>query len=372
MAIPIWEMKSSRKPIAIIKGGDRRLHFYKINRFSDKMFATKDGLVFELDDRYEYRFRRTSIYIYNFANSKPLLLTGMEEIDTTLKRLGQAQLLNVDQYMDEMREMQRQIQMRDPKARLELIPRPPDITEQFQAPTQRFIQDYMSDDERSKTEMMIKVHKQKLPITKYSSELMGMGANSGDYAIVQVAHKKLDIVKMHVHDNRAYTQYGVFDFTLDNVYFVNKQAIAFFVLNSNEDETVKPLPKDIHKNMLTMIKQKRWNLLESYDPNNTLKNKFKTTKRKGKAFVIVPIATDENKEPELRLPELEHSEPLPEALNEIQDEDIDEEEGFEEEEIDDEIEDIEPVKEVKKAKPEPAYIPEPVIIEIAQATRPGG
>lgn len=294
MAIPILEIKSSKKPIAIIKGGDRRLHFYKVNRFADKMFATREGLLFELDDRYEYRYRRTSIYIYNFSNSKPLLLSGMNEIDVTLKEHGQSELLNVPQYIAEMRQMQSQIQRANPQAKMEPIQTPPDIVETFLPSTRRFIQDYSSDDERAKTEMMIKVHTLKKPIDRYSSELLGMGINHTDFAIVQIAHKKLDIVPMFVHDNRAYTaEYGIFEYTLDNVYYVNKQAVAFFILNSNESETIQPIPRGAQKKMKSMIKHHGWNNLETYkDPRNT---KLKPDKE-GYTYALVPLMLREDPE----------------------------------------------------------------------------
>ena len=66
----------SKAPVIILKGGDRQLTFYKAKKFGSKYFAIKDpnggGMVFELDDRYEYRYKNTSIYIYNFSNFKPI------------------------------------------------------------------------------------------------------------------------------------------------------------------------------------------------------------------------------------------------------------------------------------------------------------
>ena len=50
MAIPLFEIKLSKKHIAIIKTGDRQLAFIKINKFDVKYFATKEFGVFELDD----------------------------------------------------------------------------------------------------------------------------------------------------------------------------------------------------------------------------------------------------------------------------------------------------------------------------------
>ena len=49
----------SKKPIAIIKGGDRQLSFVKINSYNSKYFTTKDKKIFEIDDEYEYRFKKS-------------------------------------------------------------------------------------------------------------------------------------------------------------------------------------------------------------------------------------------------------------------------------------------------------------------------
>ena len=98
MAIPIFETKISGKPIAIVKSGDRQLNFVKVNKFNSKYFATVDG-VYELDDTYEYRFKKTGIYFYNFGNSKPLSLSGMQEIDEKLKSVGEVELQNRDKFL---------------------------------------------------------------------------------------------------------------------------------------------------------------------------------------------------------------------------------------------------------------------------------
>ena len=43
-------MKLSKKPIAVIKMGDRSIQFVKIKKTDAKYFTTKDGMVFEVDD----------------------------------------------------------------------------------------------------------------------------------------------------------------------------------------------------------------------------------------------------------------------------------------------------------------------------------
>ena len=63
MVVPLLEIRFSKKPIAIIKSGDRQLSFVKINKFDSKYFAVADSGVYELDDEYEYRYNNTSIYL---------------------------------------------------------------------------------------------------------------------------------------------------------------------------------------------------------------------------------------------------------------------------------------------------------------------
>ena len=81
MPFPYYEIKSSSKPIAIIKTGDRQLEIVKISKIYSKYFTTATGGVFELDDQYEYKYNKTGIYFYNFSNSKPLSLTALNDID---------------------------------------------------------------------------------------------------------------------------------------------------------------------------------------------------------------------------------------------------------------------------------------------------
>lgn len=341
MTIPLFEIGLSKNPIAIVKGGDRRLHFYKVQRFSDKYFALKDGLVLELDDRYEYRYKRTSIYIYNFSNNKPLLLSGMEEIDETLKREGESELWHPGDWMVAIE------QMKKDGVDVSKIKPPTDLTKNMQPHTRRFIQDYSTDDERAKTVMMIRTHKQKTPILRYSNELLGMGTNRGDFAIIQIAHKKLDIVPMYVHNDRAYTKYGVFAYTLDNVYYVKKQAVAFFVLNKDEEDIAHPMPRRAEKMMVSMARKGRWELMDSYHKPH--KNKVKKQKGKGQVLIVAPYEV-ETIEPEIETPEPETKpelEPIPVSAKEPEPS-------------------TEPEYDVAEEEPEIIEVPEPEPVELEE------
>ena len=307
MAVPLFEISISKSPIAIVKGGDRRLHFYKVKKFADKYFAIKDGLVFELDDRYEYRWKRTSIYIYNFSNSKPLLLSGMEEVDTKLKKVGESELFNKDQFLAQLEMMQQSGKQID----ITKIDIPEDYAENLLPQTRRFLQDYASDDERSKTVQMIKVHRQKNPIAWYSKELSGIGMNRTDFAIIQIAHKKLDIVPMFVHENKAYTKYGVFEYLLDNAYYVKKQAIAFFVLNDDTD-IVRPIPRPAEKIMTKLVRRKEWSALDTLEKPH--KNKVKHYKP-GKVMTFIPVDLTGREDVVLAEPEFDEP-PEPETPDE--------------------------------------------------------
>ena len=92
MALPLFEIKLSKKPIGIIKLGDRNIKFIRINKTDAIYITTKDGMVFELDDEYEYRYRKTGIYFYNHSNSKPLDLKSINEIDESLRTEGESEL----------------------------------------------------------------------------------------------------------------------------------------------------------------------------------------------------------------------------------------------------------------------------------------
>ena len=266
MVLPLFTLKLSGKPVAIIKGGDKTLHFVKINKFESKYFATQDGGVFELDDSYEYRYKNTSIYFYNFSNPKPLNLKAMEEIDDKLRTIGDIEMLNRERYVDMIASQ--------PDVDVEKMNIPPDHTRDLSPETRRFLQDYSTDDEATKTNMMIKVSHQKKPIKQYSTPLINMGTNRGHFAFIQIGHKRLDITPMVVHNDRAYTKYGVFEFTRDNLYAVKKQMIGFFVLNSTEKDPATPLPRKANGMMKHMIKKGQWSRLETFfKPINADKKK---------------------------------------------------------------------------------------------------
>ena len=256
MVVPLFEIKLSKKPIAVIKMGDRNVSFVKINKYNSKYFTTKDGQTYELDDEYEYRYKKTGVYFYNFSNSKPLSLSSISEIDEVMKDVGESELFNKERFMSTVGN--------DPSIDVEKLNIPKDISKDMTPATKRFLQDHATDDETSKTDMMINVHTQSKPIPKYSPHLIGMGMNRTGFAFVQIAYQRIDIVPMYVNDPKAYTQYGVFEIDKDNVYFLKKQMLCFFIVSNERDEIRPPMKKEPYKVMKTMIKKKRWDKIDSF------------------------------------------------------------------------------------------------------------
>ena len=256
MVVPLFEMKLSKKPIAIIKMGDRNVSFVKINKYNSKYFTTKDGQTYELDDEYEYRYKKTGVYFYNFSNSKPLSLSSISEIDEVMKDVGESELFNKERFMATVGN--------DPSIDVEKLNIPKDISKDMTPATKRFLQDHATDDETAKTDMMINVHNQAKPIPKYSPHLIGMGMNRTGFAFVQIAYQRIDIVPMYVNDAKAYTQYGVFEIDKDNVYFLKKQMLCFFIVSNERDEIRPPMKAKPYKVMKTMIKKQRWDKIDSF------------------------------------------------------------------------------------------------------------
>ena len=256
LVVPLFEMKLSKKPIAVIKMGDRNVSFVKINKYNSKYFTTKDGQTYELDDEYEYRFKKTGVYFYNFSNSKPLSLSSISEIDDVMRDEGESELFNKERFMSTVGN--------DPSIDVTKLNIPKDISKDMTPATKRFLQDHATDDETSKTDMMINVHNQSKPIPKYSSHLLGMGMNRTGFAFVQIAYQRIDIVPMYVNDAKAYTQYGVFEIDKDNVYFLKKQMLCFFIISNSRDEIRPPMKKEPYKVMKQMVSKKRFDKIDSF------------------------------------------------------------------------------------------------------------
>ena len=246
----------SKQPIAIIKMGDRQVSFVKINKYNSKYFTTKDGQTYELDDEYEYRYKKTGVYFYNFSNSKPLSLASISEIDDVMRDVGESELFNKERFMSTVGQ--------DPSINVENLNIPDDISKDMTPATKRFLQDHATDDETSKTDMMINVHTQSKPIPKYSPHLLGMGMNRTGFAFIQISYQRIDIVPMYFHEEKAYTQYGVFEIDKDNVYFLKKQMLCFFIVSNERDSIVPPMNKEPYKVMKTMIRKKRFERINSF------------------------------------------------------------------------------------------------------------
>ena len=257
MVVPKFGMRYLANTVAIIKGGDRQLKFLKIRKYNNKYFAVRDGGIYELDDQYEYRYFKTGVYFYNFNNSKPLSLSGMQEVDEKLRNVGDATLFNKERHVETMR-------MINPDSAPDPLELPPDRTEEMTPETRRFLADYQTDDEYAKTNMMVNVHLQKRSIPVYSTPIIPLGVNKGDFAIVQVGHRRIDIVPMRIHNDQAYTSYGVFEVTKDNQYMIKRQVLSFFVISDKEDDPAEKLPKPAQKVMTKMVNKKKWSLLKSF------------------------------------------------------------------------------------------------------------
>ena len=300
MALPLFEMKISGRPIAILKTGDRQLQFIKINKINFKYFATKEG-IYELDDQYEYRYKKkVSVFFYNFHNSKPISLMAVDEIDNKLKRDGEAMLFNKERYLNTL----------PPNTDFSQMKIPADETKDMSPDTRRFLQDYELDDEQAKTNLMLNVHHQKVPVAKYSSALIGMGTNRGAYAIIQIGRKRIDIVPMVINNNRAYTKYGVFKTSNEDIYLCKKQVVCFFILSNDDDFPAEPMNRKSYGFMKQLTRKKNWTTLETFhkpmEKDNTVKknddggkdpkdpNITSTLRKKDDPIKSVNISTEKN------------------------------------------------------------------------------
>ena len=124
MVVPKISMRYFANTVAIIKGGDRQLSFIKIRKYNNKYFCVKDSGIYELDDQYEYRYFKTGVYFYNFNNSKPLSLSGMQEVDEKLQDVGDSILFNKERHIENMQAMH-------PGVETDPLQMPPDRTEEM-------------------------------------------------------------------------------------------------------------------------------------------------------------------------------------------------------------------------------------------------
>jgi hypothetical protein len=256
MGLPLFEMKYSGRPVAIIKTGDRQLRFIKIKKFHSKYFYVKEIGVFELDDTYEYRYGKCAVYFYNFSNSKPISLSAMLEVTAHLDEKGDSHLLNRDALINAL----------PVDTDMSEIQLPPDPTEDMSPNTKQFLDDFAFEDERSKTDIMLQVHDSKKSPTPYvSSDLIGIGINRGSWAIVQIGKNTLDFCQMYLNRDRAYTKYGVFHVSKNSVYALKKQFISIFIASDDGNEYADVIAKPAQKTMRKLAFAKKWDVLESFN-----------------------------------------------------------------------------------------------------------
>jgi len=83
--LPVLEMKIMHGPMVFLKVGDRQLQLKKVWRVQGKFWESEDG-VFELDGEYEYKLFGQAVYWFNLFNSKPISLSGIEQVQKLYKQ----------------------------------------------------------------------------------------------------------------------------------------------------------------------------------------------------------------------------------------------------------------------------------------------
>lgn len=165
---PVLDIIYSNNPIAIIKTGDRNLEIRKIRKVLGKFFFTPYG-VFELDSKYEYRYKKQSIYIYNATNSKPLSIPALQKIQL-MYRNGEIETL-----VKEMQKIDKAIKeanLTDPPKILEYI-----VKEKGGTPidlaTEKWLMGYRAYDPASIRVLITQAHQAKRAIESMSPQLKG-------------------------------------------------------------------------------------------------------------------------------------------------------------------------------------------------------
>lgn len=163
---PILEIVYSDKAIAFIKTGDRDLEIRKIKKVLGKFFFTPYG-VFELDSRYEYRFGKIPIYLFNSTNAKPLSLPALQKIQELYRRNELKDLVN------EMRKIDmavKEANLTDPLKILEYIVREKGGTP-IDLATEKWLMSYRAYDPASIRILITQAHQAKRAIEALSPNL---------------------------------------------------------------------------------------------------------------------------------------------------------------------------------------------------------
>lgn len=90
--IPILEMKAFQGPFVFLKVGDRQLEIRQVKRVQGKFWESSDG-VFELDGEYEYKLWGSAVYFYNLYNSKPISISGIEQVQKIYRERKMSRLV---------------------------------------------------------------------------------------------------------------------------------------------------------------------------------------------------------------------------------------------------------------------------------------
>ncbi len=165
---PVLDIIYSNNPIAIIKTGDRDLEIRKIKKVLGRFFFTPYGC-FELDSKYEYRYKKQSIYIFNSTNSKPLSIPALQKIQEMYRKGDISDLVKEMQKIDKA---VKEANLTDPLKILEYIVREKGGTA-IDLATEKWLMGYRAYDPASIRVLITQAHQAKKAIETMSPSIKG-------------------------------------------------------------------------------------------------------------------------------------------------------------------------------------------------------
>lgn len=163
---PVLEILFSDKAIAFIKTGDRDLEIRKIKKVLGKFFFTPYG-VFELDSRYEYRYGKIPIYLFNSTNAKPLSIPALQKIQQLYRKNELKDLVDEMQKIDKA---VKEANISDPLKILEYIVRDKGGTP-IDLATEKWLMSYRAYDPASIRVLITQAHQAKKAIEALSPNI---------------------------------------------------------------------------------------------------------------------------------------------------------------------------------------------------------
>ena len=268
MPIPVFDMRYTRYPIAVLIMPNKTVEFISMRTIKGRFFVCKYG-VYQVENKYAYRYGKQLVYFYDSTNGKPIDLDSINKLMSFLIKEGYDTLMEC-KSMQNLRRIEEEV-----KATMlpEAMPANEDYDQDYNIQdcvnnissldpdVKRFVCSYSEHDDDGLVSLITEVHHRKKMFESYSKNMRSTFPKLwSSAAIIELPNRHIDILKLPLK-TYSFSKYGILEQRKGYAYNSKRQQLYFYPIDPNSRVLEK---KDIVKLKKAKEEQDVTPLLQEY------------------------------------------------------------------------------------------------------------